>query len=448
MCLRVGNCMSLRKINVLSVFKFSFPVIISQSCDSLILFTGRYLLAKINPLFATAALTGGMTAFLLWVFGVGLLCFITALVSQYRGAGQFGKSIKVVPQGIWLSILLSLPLFFFGNSIASFYFKFLKIPSEEYIFANQYLSIVIMSCLFVFIKVVFSSFFSGIGKTKIVMMVNIFGLIFNIPLCFFLIYYGIFGKYTGIEGAALGMFISELFMTLVYVYLFMKKYSKNLKWFFEKEIIKKLIYLGSPMGFEFFAFTFVFNTFLTIFHSFGSSAAVSISITMSWCWLTVLPVLGLNVGVMSLVGHAMGENNPAKAVQVTKSALIIAFFIVFIASIFFLFFSNELISAFDPNLIQNKLLQSMIKTLPIYCFFDALSFVLTGVLRAAGDSKYCFKVGATCQWVFLLICYFGVTDRIFTPFFVWQLFILTLFIQALAYAFRYSLGNWKKLRII
>ena len=70
--------------SVFHVLLFSLPVIISQACDSLMMLTDRYLLAQVNPIFAAAAMSGGMTAFLFWIFGAGLLGFVTALLKLFK----------------------------------------------------------------------------------------------------------------------------------------------------------------------------------------------------------------------------------------------------------------------------------------------------------------------------------------------------------------------------
>ena len=52
-------------------------------------------------------------------------------------------------------------------------------------------------------KVVFSSYFAGIGRTKLVMICDLCGLVLNIPLCYAMVF-GVAGfPEMGIAGAAL-----------------------------------------------------------------------------------------------------------------------------------------------------------------------------------------------------------------------------------------------------
>lgn len=435
--------------SVFHVFMFSLPVIISQACDSLMMLTDRYLLAQVNPIFAAAAMSGGMTAFLFWVFGAGLLGFVTPLTAQYIGANAPEKAKKVLVQALIVSVILSIPLLLFSRSLAFYYFTFLRLPTEELPLAMAYLSVIIQCCFFVFVKVSFASFFSGIGKTKIVMTVNMAGFLLNIPLSYFFIHGGGGEIWMNVKGAALGTVCAEIFMTLLYIGIFLKDYAKNMQWSFDRTLFKKLLKYGSSTGMEFFVLTLAFNTFLTMFHSFGIDAAQAIAITSTWSWLTVLPFFGLSVSVMSLVGHSLGENNSKLASQITLSAIKIAFVIVILASIGFLWFSNFLVSNFG---IMNgssvyELAIFMIQMLPLYCLFDALNFVLPATLRASGDTFFCLKINAIGHWTCLLFCFYGIYYGHFSPGTIWCLFILTLSIQSIIFGCRYLQGSWKLLKM-
>jgi multidrug resistance protein, MATE family len=117
--------------SVFHVFIFSLPVMISQACDSLMMLTDRYLLAQVNPISAAAAMSGGMTAFLFWVFGAGLLGFVNPLTAQYMGANAPDKAKKVLVQALIVSVILSVPLLLFSRSLGFYYFTFLRLPVEE-----------------------------------------------------------------------------------------------------------------------------------------------------------------------------------------------------------------------------------------------------------------------------------------------------------------------------
>lgn len=436
--------------SVLHVLGFSLPVIVSQACDSLMMFTDRYMLAQIDPLLAAASMSGGMTAFLFWIFGTGLLGFITSLVSQCMGAKQPEMAKAVIPQSLICAILLAIPLLIFGPSLAHIYFTFLKLPQEELPLAMSYFAVIIQGCFFVFVKVAFASFFSGIGTTKVVMLVNLLGLFLNVPLSYFFMHGGLGEQWMGVRGAALGTVLAEIIMTAIYFFIFLRKHGKDLKWSYNPIIFKKLLKYGVPTGFEFFFLTFAFNSFLTMFHSFGIYTAQAITVATNWSWLVILPFFGLNVGVSSLVGHALGARDPDMATKITRSALKIAFGIVAIASIGFLGLTESMIKIFgiEQSSLAFDLANFMVLTLPLYCLFDAIEFVLTGTLRASGDTRFCLKVSAIGHWTCLVVCFYGVYFGSFSPRTIWSLFIVNLFTQASIDGYRYLQGSWRSLNVL
>ncbi len=429
---------------------FSLPMILSQACESLMVFTDRYLLSLHDPTAPSAAQVGGLTAFLLWIFGTGLLGYTSPLVAQFTGAGQADKARCLVPQVFLIAILLACPILLWGENFGAFYFHFLKIPAEEYPLALQYFSLLSKGCFFVFIKVGVAGYFSGIGQTRTVMSVNLLGLFVNIPLSYTFINGALGHAWSGVKGAALGTLIAEALMASVLTLLFVRNHAKGMRWRFHRELLGKLLFYGAPTGLEFLILSTAFSSFLTLFHSYGLATAQAITIVMSWGWLTVLPFFGLGIGISSLVGHALGEGNTQLAEKLTKSGIWLALVIVGIASIGFLFFTKLMIAVFSgsPGHSVNSLAITMLRTLPLYCLFDALSFVLAASLRAAGDTRFCLKVGFIAHWTCLVICYFGIFYGNFSALSIWGLFIFTLFGQAFANGYRYVQGSWKKLDLV
>ena len=416
------------------------------------MFTDRYLLAQIDPFLPAGAMSGGMTAFLLWIFGLGLLSFTTPLVSHLLGAGNPAHARKAVSQGILVAVLLSIPVLVFGQKLGRQYFTLLRVPNTELMTADQYLSILILCTPLVFIKAVFSGFYAGIGKPKTVMLVNITGTLINIPLAYLLIHGKLGTEWSGVRGAALGTCLAVVIMTLIYLFLFIRsELQRGAQTFkLDLKLLKPLFFYGSVVGSEFFFLTLAFTTFVTLFHSLGVEATLAITVTLNWSWLLIMPFFGLNIGLMSLVGRAMGKKDVALAEKLTKSGLGIAYSIVVSSSLAFLFFTDSLIQVFGipAGSPGYDLATSMIRTLPLFCAFDAVCYVLSATLRSTGDGRYCFLVGAFGQWGFILICLYGTYYGGFSPFPIWCLFVGSLFLQASAFLYRYLHGPWRVLSVL
>ena len=63
----------------------ALPMVVSQACDTVMIFTDRLFLSRLSPELMNAAMGGGLTAFMMMTFFLGLTGYATALVAQYFG---------------------------------------------------------------------------------------------------------------------------------------------------------------------------------------------------------------------------------------------------------------------------------------------------------------------------------------------------------------------------
>ena len=66
----------------------ALPMVISQTCDTIMMFTDRLFLSRLGPEQMNASMAGGLTCFVMMTFFLGLTGYSTALVAQYLGAGR------------------------------------------------------------------------------------------------------------------------------------------------------------------------------------------------------------------------------------------------------------------------------------------------------------------------------------------------------------------------
>jgi len=66
----------------------ALPMVISYAADTVMTFTDRMFLSRLGPEVMNAAMGGGLTAFMMSTFFLGLIGYSTALVAQYLGANR------------------------------------------------------------------------------------------------------------------------------------------------------------------------------------------------------------------------------------------------------------------------------------------------------------------------------------------------------------------------
>jgi MATE family multidrug resistance protein len=442
------------------LLKLAIPAGISQACFSLMMFTDRLLLTPFGKEPPAASMLGGFTSYLFIVFFCGLLSYITPLTGQLLGAKQKEKITGLVHGGIIISLLCYPFILFFGEFFASLYFEWTGVSQKQKELATLYFNIMNTGDLFVLMNIIFASFFSGIGKTSVIMKVNLFGMIVNFPLSYTLIKWAeAESSFTPIEGAALGSILSSLLMCVIFSMVFLQKEYKEdfgtnlyLKW--NSQLVAKLIHFGSATGFEMTLVFATFSTFVALFHSYGANEALSATIVLNWEIVAFLPTFGVSIGLMSLVGKYMGAGELENAKRSIISATLLSLGTMLFACFIFITQTEYLIHIFlpDKNTVTYStimpLASTMLKLICFYCLANGVNLVLSGALRAAGDTKAVMYIALIGDWAMLFIAYYMIKIKGFDPTFTWGVFSANLFFQTILLGIRFSQGQWKKIRVV
>ena len=151
-------------------------------------------------------------------------------------------------------------------------------------------------------KICIASYFSGIGRTKVVMIADVLGMMMNIPLSYVLIFGKLGFPTLGIAGAALGTFISSAFALLLFTLFYLQrenreKYQVLSSFKLDKPILQRYVRLGFPSGLELFLNIAAFNLFLLMFQSYGVAEGASAAIVFNW---DILSFVGpSNISILS-----------------------------------------------------------------------------------------------------------------------------------------------------
>lgn len=437
----------------------SLPIIVSQASSSMMLFTDRYLLTPLGRAYPTASMAAGFLSTLLMIFFIGTLTYITPLVAQYLGAKQTDKCPKVLAQGIYL-ILFVYPLIVVGGYyLAPLYYKIANIAPEEAELALDYFEVINAGSLFTLLAIAFSSFFSGIGNTKYIMVANLSGMLANIPLAYFFIYQDYIPYLSGVRGAAFGTVLSSLFMCILFIiFLRLKQVRESFDFShafsFDREIIAKLFKFGGPSGAEFFLIFFAFSSFVTLFHSYGVNEALAMTITFNWDIVAFFPIWGLSIGIMSMVGKYLGAKKVDLALRSTFSGAKIAFTLTCFYMFCFLYFSVPMVKIFIPKNIGEhhdfvlNLGSDMLRMVSIYCWANALNLVFSATLRAAGDTRICMWISICGDWTMLLTTFLAIRVWKLEPLVTWYIFVGFVFFVSLLFVLRFRQGRWKNIQVV
>lgn len=434
------------------LLRLSLPIVVSQGAFAVMIFTDRLFMSFLDAAHIAAALGGGVASFFCMSLFMGLVSYGNAIVAQYYGAGEFDKCPRVTTQGALIS-LASTPLLLLIAWQGPVAFEHLGHDPAQVPLEQTYFSILMVGCTFHLLKACLASYFAGIGRTRVVMAADLVGTALNIPITWVLV----FGKFgvpaMGIAGAALGTIIATLCAIAVFLLVYLsrahaKQFNVASSWRFDSGIMRRYVRLGMPSGLESFMNTASFNLFLLLFQSYGVVQGAAMAIVFNWDMLSFVPMIGLNIGVMTLIGRFVGAGDMRRANEVIASGFIIAFVYSGTLAIIFLVFRYPLVDLFNTGEADfaaiRELASVMMLGLVTYMLADATILISGGALRGGGDTRWIMVTSITVHWVMLLVQYLVIVVYKLDPVTSWWVFVAMIIVLALLYLWRLLGDTWRQ----
>lgn len=436
----------------------AFPMIISTACDGVMTFTDRLMLSRLGPEQMNASMGGGVAMQLMIFFFIGLTGYTTALVAQYYGSGQKNMVTVAAFQAIIISFI-AYPLILMFRPLAHGYFELMNLPAQQLVFQKEYFNIVIYGALASILRNSLSCFFSGIGRTKIVMFATITAMVVNVLLDYLLI----FGKaglpQMGVRGAALATVLGSVCGLLVLIMAYYGK--KNHREFgvratfrFNTKVMRKLLYFGYPAGVELFLNFLAFSALLFVFHSQGNVVATASTIMFNWDLVSFIPLLGIEIAVTSLVGRYMGAGNPDTAHKAAMSGIKTGIFYSVVILILFVFIPKQLVMIFRPQEVgeiftqARPIAEKMIRLASLYVLAEAIMVAIVGALRGAGDTHFTMMISVIAHWTMLPVVYIILKVLNMSAVAAWFGLIISFLMFCLVLIMRYRSGKWQRIKVI
>jgi MATE family multidrug resistance protein len=441
------------------VLMIAVPLILSTGAWSILLFVDRMFLSWYSADAIAAALPAGMASFAMLCLFIGTAAYVNTFVAQYYGAEEETKIGAIVWQGIYfslLSLVLIIPAYFLAKPFFELMGHMPAVQHQE----TLYFKILMYSGMFMVLNNALSSFFSGLGKTLVVMWVSLLITAINIGLDYLLI----FGNYgfpeMGIRGAATASNIAVISGSLVFLLLlFQQKYRQRFamlsSWRFKPALFNRLIYFGSPNGLRLFLDMAAFTAFLMFVGTVGTREQVATNIAFNIEALAFLPMVGMMIGVAVIVGQRLGENKPDLAEKAAWSAIHMALGFFGLLAVLYILTPHTFIYPFTLNGGMDNVDQSidliivLLRFVAFFCLFDAIFLVFLGALEGAGDTRFIMKMSFLISIVlFVIPCYLYIKYFDAKLYVLWWIITINVIIYCSVFYWRFKYGPWKRMKVI
>ena len=442
------------------VFRVSLPLVISMTTTVVMTFTDRIFLANYSIDAIAAALPAGIAAFVFMSFFADTAGYTNVIIAQYTGAGALQRVGGALWQGIHFAILAWLIMV--GLSFCSDpLFRWVGHSTDVRQLEVIYFRVLCLGSGFNIIGMSFSSFFSGRGVTRPVMIIHIIAMFLNVPLDYALINGIWIFPELGILGAATATVISWATATLLLgVIIFTRENNRIYQVWknraFDGDLFRRLLRFGIPSSLQFSLDVFAFGFFVLMVGRIGKIELAVTNIAISLDSVSFRPLVGFALGTSTLVGQALGRNRPDEAVAAAKATMGIVASYISVLILLYVFMPQPLLDLFRPRDVSSQnfvIIKDMgvivLRFVAAYLLLDGLYMISTAVLKGAGDTKFImWSIGFFSLFGMILPLYIGIEFFGLGVYFAWTCTLLFLCQLAGITFWRFYQGKWKKMRVI
>lgn len=359
----------------------------------------------------TAALNAVGMAFpvqtLLIAFATGTCVGVNALLSKALGEKDFDTVHKTAANGIFLSFMNFVVFFLIGLFLAKPVIMLQGGSGLTLNYGVQYLSIVCMGSLGIYMQFIFERLLQSTGRTLATMFTQLTGAIINIVLDPILIFGLLGAPKMGVAGAAVATITGQI-IAAVFAFILNMKLNADVKVNFkgfkpDMAIIGKIYSVGIPsiiMQSIGSIMTSMMNKILT---GLNPASVAVFTVYFKLQSIFFMPVFGLNNGMVPILAFNYGAQKRKRMIKVIKLTMMYAFFFLFIGFILFEVIPDKLLLIFDTG--DPSLIIYGVPALKIIGFhYLAAWFCIIGgtVFQSLGNGVYSLIVSVARQLVVLL----------------------------------------------
>ncbi|MGD9646007.1 MAG: MATE family efflux transporter [Pirellulales bacterium] len=440
------------------VLSLAIPLVISTSSWTIMHFIDRVFLFWYSADAVAAALPAGMLSFSIESFFLGVAAYVNTFVAQYHGAGRPHRIGLAVWQGIALGFV-SAPILIGTIPLAPWLFELVGHAPAVREYEVIYYQVTCYGGGGLVVSAALSSFFTGRGHVRTVMIVDSLGALTNVVLD----YAWIFGHWgfpeLGLAGAAWATVVSLWMRTAIYFALFLmpanrQRYGTVRGCRIDTALLRRLLRFGSPAGVQMLLEVAGFTGFLMVVGWLGPDEHAATNLAFTINALAFVPMLGFGLAVTTLVGQHLGENRPQVAARGVWSAYVLATLYVAVVALLYLATPHWFLLAHAANSEPGQFarisdaVRLLLRFVAAYSLFDAMNIVFVSALKGAGDTRFILLTSLCLCLVPIVLPWVGLAYFDFGLVGCWSIATLWVCTFGTTYLLRFLQGKWRSMRVI
>lgn len=402
----------LSKSNILSELNacltLALPLAGAQLAQSATAFIDTIMMGLLGSETLAAGGLGAALFNTLLIAGAGILTAVSPLVAEAFGANQPQQIKRVVQQGLWLSVILAIPLTLLAGQ-GAYVLRLLGQEPETAALTAVYLKAIAWGYLPAFGFAVLRNYVSALSQPRPVMVIILFGTVLNAIGNYVLMFgkLGLPALGLGGIGYASALSLWSMFAAIaLYVSvqqpfkahgIFLTVFSAGWK------SMRDLIRVGVPIGTFAIAETGLFAVTTVLIGQMGATTLAAHQIALQTAAITFMVPLGTSFATTVRVGQLYGQGNLPRArlagyVGISLGALFMGLMALVVwimpAPIVGLFIDLR-----DPaNQPVVELAKQLLGVAAMFQIADGIQVCAAGALRGLKDTYVPMLIGVVAYW--------------------------------------------------
>jgi multidrug resistance protein, MATE family len=372
--------------------RLAWPIAVSVLSYSVMTLVDTYFVARLGAAEVGGVGLGGLAAFTVLCFGIGLLRAVKIVVAQEVGAGRVNTVLGYLGAGLWVAGGLSLLFTLCALPLA---YALPQLAAGEAVgrHAHAYMLVRIAGTLPVLAGAALREARQGQGDTRSPMWISILVNLLHIPLNYLLIFH----FELGVVGAAWStVCMQALELTLLAALQRGVGFGlTHARLGHAREILR----VGLANGIEFVLSVSAFSVLVALVARMGEADLAAHQISIQVIHFAFLPLVALGEGASVLSGRVVGANRDELVPVVARFALRVALGYALFCALVLALLGRLLLSRFssDPHVLSIG--GRLLWVAAGFQLFDAIDITLRSVLRGTGDVQVPAVQAITSSWL-------------------------------------------------
>jgi multidrug resistance protein, MATE family len=389
------------------------PLMLSAATQSIMHIIDRVFLTWHSEAELAAALPAGILYWSCLSLPFGIASYVNTFVAQYDGAGKPERVAAAIWQGAYFAVVAGLFLTL-AAPWSDQLFGLIGHDADVAVNEAIYFRWLCLGAVPALLHQTLSAFYSGRGKTRMVLWVNVICVAINAVLDYALIFgWGPFPEW-GIAGAAMTDTFGEILAVLMLGGLMLRKsvqrqYPILASRRYDRKLMTDLFRFGGASGLQMFIDVAGFTAFMMIIGWIGPKELAATNIAFNLNTLAFIPVIGVGIAVSTLVGQRIGEGQPHLAAVSTWKGFGLAGVYMLAFGAIYTLLPAVLLAPYaakaDPVEFAalRETVTVLLRFVAVYSFFDAMAIVFGSAIRGAGDTRFSMMVAFLAAWLMLVL---------------------------------------------